>query len=145
MPVPPKRSEQRRRRNKDESGLTLLHGAGSSRVEVPEVDPSWEPMAAEWFKSLAESGQARYFEPSDWQAARLLAHQMSLLLRDSEESGQPIRASAFEALWSSMGDLLTSEGARRKVRVELQRPTGDSGEAAATKSTLEEYQSMFSG
>ena len=116
-----KRSDQRIRRNKEPEGIPVAKAAGADIVKVPRVHPRWETFTKNWFRSLKESGQASFYEPSDWQSAVLVAEQMDQLLKESKESGKPIRASAFEALWAAMGDLMTTEGARRKVKVELQR------------------------
>jgi len=74
------------------------------------------PIAMEWYESLAESGQARYFEPSDWQAARVVAYEIGRMLNRREASGQ-----LLSSVWSAMGDLLSTEAARRRVRMEIDR------------------------
>jgi hypothetical protein len=83
---------------------------------MPEADPEWHPLAGEWFASLGRSGQAAFYEASDWLAAKYVADTMSRGLRNSRPSAQ-----LFAAVMSAMGDLLTTEGARRRARVELER------------------------
>lgn len=146
MPARRKRIEQKvdhRERDRAGGSLAVARAPGAQVVKVPRVSPKWEPLAKDWFRSLKESGQAQFFQPSDWQAARLVAEQMSMLVADSKESGYPIKASAFEALWASMGDLLTTEGSRRKVHVELQRAQVDDPDAAEVVSMIDDYREMF--
>lgn len=110
----PKRSDQRRRRNKTEGGIDTAPGA--SEVEIPEADSNWHPIAIDWFESLALSGQSIYYQPSDWQVARLVAEGMSRMLTMGKFS-----AIAFQAIMSSMTSLLVTEGDRRRMRLELER------------------------
>jgi hypothetical protein len=121
----PSRDDQRRRRNKPDVATTKVEMTGE--VEAPDVDPAWHPIAIDWYKSLGDSGQSRYFEPSDWAAARLVAHDLSRHLVNKRPSSQ-----WFAAVWSAMADLLTTEGSRRRVRMEIERkPDADEGELAS--------------
>lgn len=117
MPGPvPKRSDQRRRRNKPD-GAPLAKGAAGKRPARPEPDDGWHPIAVAWFLSLGESGQAQFYEASDWQTARYVAEAMSRnLAANGRFSGQ-----LFQAVMSAMTELLTTEGARRRARIELER------------------------
>lgn len=113
MPGPvPKRSEERRRRNK--TGVEQAPAVGD--VEVPDVDESWHPIAQRWYLSLASSGQSQFFEPSDWESAQYVAEAMSINLSASRFSAQ-----LFASVWSAMGELLSTEGARRRARLEIER------------------------
>lgn len=116
----PKRSTERRRRNADSKVETVVIpalGPPTSKVEPPKVSSRWHPMAKDWFNSLSESGQSQFFEPSDWQAARYVAEVMSRNLRQQAKFSSVL----FQVVWSAMSDLLTTEGARRRVRMEIER------------------------
>lgn len=144
MPGPvPKRSDQRRRRNKpDESQpkLTVVEGQKPRRqVKSPRVSPSWHPLMKDWFRSLKESGQAVFYEPSDWQTARLLAEVMSQALN----SGEPVKASTLGEFNRGAAALMTTEGERRRLRVELQAAEPGAGDEETT-SVLASYKEMFS-
>lgn len=130
----PKRSEDRVRRNKVETTSIVMVGD----VEVPAADASWHPVATQWYESLAKSGQSKYFEPSDWAAAFLLAGQITRMLAMRRAS-----ATMLAAVWSAMGDLLTTEAERRRVRVEIkrQKSTSESAELASVTS-LDSYRSL---
>lgn len=114
----PKRSTERRRRNKASKSETV---AAEGAVKVPECPRGFHPRARAWYLSLRRSAQSQYYEPSDWQDALLVAQQMSELLK---EPG-PIPASAFQALWTAMGNLMSREVDRRRVRVEVERKSSN--------------------
>lgn len=116
MPGPvPKRSEQRIRRNKDDVPIDKIEVVGD--VDVPELgfsDP--HPMIQDLYESLAQSAQARYYEPSDWQYARFTLHFADQLVKSSRPSAQ-----LLTAVNQALTDLLVSEGSRRRVRLEVER------------------------
>ena len=111
----PKRSDQRVRRNKPE-GPEPTKIAGASTVKPPAEDRTWHVSAKRWFRSLKTSGQAIFYEPSDWAYAQLCAD----LLSSEMERDKP-RAVMISQILSMMDNLLTSEGSRRRVRIELIR------------------------
>lgn len=132
----PKRSSERRRRNRQEPTDTLA--VAGAAAERPRPNGRWHPTARRWYVSLAESGQAVFFEPSDWAGAYLVAEMMSTLSRAPRPSSQ-----MFAALWSAMNDLLTTEGSRRRVRLEIERGAGEEKPAGVT--ALDDYRARLNG
>lgn len=133
MPGPvPKRSEQRRRRNKPDGGEVTKAAAGA-RAEQPAPADDWHPIARDWYVSLGESGQSKFYEASDWQTARYLAEAMSRNLN----AGARFSSQLFAAVMSGMTELLTTEGARRRARLELERQAEPEKPASVT--ALESY------
>lgn len=149
----PKRETQRRRRNKtDGPPPTSGRGSGTAQwvayaqalgVEVPEGasrrqvqqliaqrDEGWHPLAREWFESLSRSGQSAFYEPSDWATARVLTEVLSKALTILRYGGRGA-GTLLERWQAGTTDLLTTEGARRRVRLELEvEKEDDQGEAA---------------
>lgn len=119
----PARSDQRRRRNEPATPTITIELDGE--VEVPTADESWHPTAAAWYASLAQSGQARHYEPSDWQNAHYCAGLMSRSLTEEK-----VNAQLIAQVRGLMADLLVTEGARRRVGLEVVRKsaTGEEGE-----------------
>ena len=111
----PKRSSQRRRTNKPDVPI-IAAPASVVTPDAPEPDGSWHSLACEWFSALGKSGQAQFFEPSDWAQAKVWAHLLSVELFKDKPSAMMIAAWA-----SGAGELLTTEGARRRMRIELER------------------------
>ena len=116
MPGPiPKRSEERIRRNKPDVPVDKIPVIGM--VKAPElglVDP--HPLVVDLYRSLSDSAQARFYEPSDYEYARFCLHFADVLLKSQRPSAQ-LLASVNQMLT----DLLVSEGARRRVRLEVER------------------------
>lgn len=120
----PKRSEDRVRRNKPEGPSVTKIKAGTA-VKPPAEDKSWHISAKRWFRSLKKSGQAIFYEPSDWAYAQLCADLMS-----SEMKREKPRAAMISRIMTMMDNLLTSEGARRRVRIELIRAEAEQDDSA---------------
>ena len=171
----PKRSSERRRRNKDSKTQKVrarakapverpaksarkaawvayattqgIANAGQltkpelvARLDEPAAASSahppakhWHPIARDWFTSLSESGQSQFYEPSDWAAARYVAEILSKHVKAAKPSAQ-----MFAGIWSAMSDLLSTEAARRRVRMEIEREPEDAG-AAAKVTALDDY------
>ena len=115
-------------------------GAPDDLPDLPDADPLWHPIAADWYLSLRESGQAAFYQPSDWAVARYAADLMSkVLLSERGPNGQLVAA-----LNSVMSSLLATEGDRRRARMELERKkSAQRGDANVT--ALDDYRSAFGG
>lgn len=111
--------------------------AAATEEAVPEkwapsaADPSWHAIARNWYDSLALSGQSEFYEPSDWNTAFLLADSISRDLNPQfvgfTEKGDvimepiPLKGSSLAAYLKGMGNLLVTEGDRRRMSVDLVR------------------------
>ncbi|MDX3509175.1 hypothetical protein PV755_09595 [Streptomyces caniscabiei] len=138
----PKRSEERRRANKSDGPALIQAPAGAPDVPsgLPDPDPLWHSIATDWYLSLRESGQAAFYEPSDWAVARYAADLMSkVLLSERGPNGQLVAA-----LNSVMSSLLTTEGDRRRARMELERKN-PAGPQLASVSPLDSYRDIAGG
>jgi len=136
----PKRNSQRRRANAESKADTAP--ALTIKVDAPPALKTWHPAAKRWYESLTESGQAQFFEPSDWQAAQLVAGELSVYLRAEKRS-----AMMWSHLWTAMTDLLTTEGARRRLKIEIERelPADPDDEEAATIARLDDFRDRAAG
>lgn len=121
-----KRSDQRLgHRSAEEQAQTVKAPAGAP-VRIPSADRTWHPIARGMFESLAKSGQSHFFEPSDWQTARLAAEVTSQMLQADKVSAMLL--SAVDGIWSR---LLMTESDRRRLKIELEKPKEDRQAAAA--------------
>ena len=134
----PKRSDQRRRRNASD-GPPLVKGEAGAEPTVPEASESWHPIAVQWYESLLDSGQAQYYEQSDWATAYYIAEAMSRNLAAEKR----FSAQLFQAVMSGMTDLLTTEGSRRRARIELERHN-DAPVADPTVAIMDAYRKAVS-
>lgn len=112
----PKRSDQRRRRNLPAPGQEVTKVSASGRVKPLPASTGWHKIARSWYRSLAASAQSEFYEPSDWAQAQLVAESMTRLLEDEK-----FQAATLSAVMAGMTELLTSEGARRRARLEIER------------------------
>jgi len=158
----PKRSEQRRRRNKK---VPKAQSAGSKPAEksagpakAPKAEKHWHPVAKRWYNSLAKSGQSEFYEASDWAMAFVLAESMSRDLEEQvigipEKTGEPVYAkvpmkgASLSAYLKGMSVLLVSEGDRRRAELELQRtpPPDPKADEAAAIAKLDDYRKRAAG
>ncbi|WP_037576783.1 phage terminase small subunit [Phaeacidiphilus oryzae] len=138
----PKRSEERRRRNRDE-GPELAQAPSGPPLDLPALpdpDPDWHPIATDWYLSLRESGQAAFYQASDWAVARYAAELMSRML-SSERMPNGQLVAAVDAV---MARLLTTEGDRRRARIELARQSTEQ-QAPAGVTAIADYQARIGG
>ncbi len=105
----PKRSDERRRRNKARIDRTPNHTAAPLGPPCPD----WVTgLARQWYESLRTSGQAVYYADSDWQVALLVCRAIETF--EAKPSGSMLRQ-----IMSAMRSLAATEGDRRSLRIEL--------------------------
>ena len=139
MPGPtPKRRSERRRRN-IVLGETVTSISGEIKVAAPPLPASeyWSPNATMWYESLSRSGQALYYEPSDWALAIFCAS----LITDYDLSIKPPMG-LLSTIMECQKLLLVSEDSRRRSHMELERSKDEAlpKEIAA----IEEYRKRIS-
>ena len=79
-----------------------------------------------------------FYEPSDWQTARLIAEIMSQELY----SEKGVKASMLAEFNSAAASLMTTEGERRRLRVEFQAADGDAVDDESS-SVMSHYKELF--
>ena len=134
----PKRADQRRRMNAPE--IEVERAPAAAVVEIPAPDPEWHPTAAAFYRSLAESGQSVWYEPSDWQIARYTTSLMSATLSESSPN-----ATLVARVQAGFSALMATEGDRRRLRIELERAKAKGAEADDGVSQLDEFRNRLAG
>ncbi|WP_226351346.1 MULTISPECIES: hypothetical protein [unclassified Pseudonocardia] len=136
----PKRTEQKHGHHTAEDKLVQKAPAGAEPV-WHKPDPAWHPRARELYRAARESGQARFYEQSDIAILCYVCDALTRSLRDNRFSGQ-----LFHSVMSAMNDLAMSEGARRRVKLELQRDDADdTSEVDAAIAELSHQHAQVSG
>lgn len=135
----PKRAAERRRRNSESKPETIT--APAVKVKQPNALTGWHPSMLRWYKSLATSGQAKFFEPSDWEAARFVATAGTEMLNSEKGMSAP----GFSTIWSAMNDLMTTEGARRRFAVEVDRKPEGEGAVPEGVASMQAYRESLGG
>ena len=132
----PKRSDQRRRRNKPEAAApAVVVAMGQQVMKPPTEDRAWHPYAKDWFRALKRSGQSQFYQESDWRESKLVAW----LITQELSSPTGARAGMMDVIFSRADALMTTEGARRRLRVELTTPKIVDEAKEATVSIMEQY------
>ena len=117
MPGPvPKREEDRVRNGTPGFEAEKLEVTGT--VVVPPLNLPFDPhpMVQDFYDSLVISGQSKFYEPSDWEYARLVCFIMQTIVTSARQSSE-----MFKALQTAMSNLLVTEGDRRRLRLEIAR------------------------
>lgn len=130
-----KRSDERLGHETKAELAAVTKAPAARSVPVPAANPEWNAVALKWYRSLKRSGQARFYEPSDWAVAYLTAESLSRDLeeqfvgfrgigRDETEAVYakiPLKGASLSAYAKIMGSLGATEGDRRRMNIELQR------------------------
>lgn len=128
--------------NAEAAGEHVTKAPGAQKVVVPHASKDWCDMARNWYNALKISGQQQFYQPSDWQMAWLLADEIHHYKTATDQLGRLKRSPMMLAsIMTGMSLLLTTEGDRRKVHIELQgapEAAVDPGQVA-----LEKYQEML--
>lgn len=129
----PKRSSERRRQNKESKPEIVK--AIVQKVEVPPANPAWHPIALGLYSSLKESGQSRFYEPSDWWMAQYVCDAMSRNLKQRQKFSSVL----FASVMSGLNDLLVDEASRRRVRLEVERAADEGDKTPASVTAIAGY------
>lgn len=129
----PKRSDQRRRRNKPDIPLTKAASTGASYGPPLAAGRKHSAPSKRFYEALRHSGQAQFYEDSDWEyAADVICTALDAYhVRPS--------AAMLTALTQAMGPLLITEGDRRRARLELERPVAGAEEEPSDAADLDEH------
>jgi len=116
MPVTPKRSDQRIRRNKVEPPMKVT--AIGLAVEPGPLDFVDEPhlMTVRWWKACHRSSMRQYWEPTDWTTV-----ESALWLLDKQYKSSKPSSMAFDVAYKMLADVGVTEAARRRSKVEIVR------------------------
>jgi hypothetical protein len=124
-PVPDREAELARPRERGGRDTQPVTKGELKPVTMPDPDPSWHPIATRLYESLRSSGQADFYQNSDWAFAVSVCDDLSHYKKSLKRSGQML-----QTIYSALERLLVTEGDRRRVRIELHEPDGDSEPAA---------------
>jgi len=123
-PVPNRSTDLSRDRNADRAERVPITKGMSRPATIPDPDPAWHPIARMLWDAACESGQADFYESSDYAWLYNICEDLDRYKRSEKRSSM-----MFAALNQAFEALLITEGARRRVRIELQDETDDEDEA----------------
>lgn len=119
MPGPvPKRSNQRLSKDKSRNdSVEIVEGIKPSE-DLKSIDENWNQTMTTWFQSLLDSGQSRFYQASDWSTARMWCE---IITREMDKP-EGVSASMMSQFTVVANSLLTTEGSRRRARLEMLAP-----------------------
>lgn len=129
----PKRSNERLGHRAQAELDAVERLVNSGPVEIPPPCEHWAVPALDWYVGLQASAVSKLMEPSDWAAAKFVAEGITRLFEADN-----LNASLYGGIWRSMNDLLTTESARRRLQIEVERH-GSEAEAPASVAALGDY------
>ncbi|QTF81430.1 terminase small subunit [Mycobacterium phage TarsusIV] len=123
-----KRDEERVRRNAPDQATETVSMIGT--VKIPDLgdmsyDGETHPLISDMYDAIKASAAVKYYEPTDWQFARLTLYTLNQELIAARQMGKPIGAMKLTAINQMLSSLLLTEGDRRRVRLEIERNPGD--------------------
>lgn len=124
-PVPNREDDLARPRARKGSDEQPVTKGEMKPVKIPNADRDWHPIARKLWDSLKTSGQADFYQNSDWAFAYSLCEDLSHYKSSGKRSGQML-----QTIYSSFERLLVAEGDRRRVRIELTELTPEQDSAA---------------
>lgn len=124
----PKRTTERRRRNKPEVPVVRLPHGDAHELGWPEPG-EWEPFIVRLYRSLSVSPMARdYFQTDVEQAWAVMEFGHRMFNGAGTHSGRGVSGQSFAAWLSALAELGTTEGARRRLRIEIERGEPENAE-----------------
>lgn len=123
-----KRDEERVRRNVPENPTETIQMIGV--VKIPDLGDvshlgETHPLIEEMYESIRQSAAVKYYEPTDWQFARLTLYTLNQELIAAQHNGKPVGAMKLTAINQMLSALLLTEGDRRRARLEIERAPVD--------------------
>lgn len=126
-PVPNRSEDLARPRERKGSDQQSIKTGEMRDVTIPHADPEWHPIADRMWRAMKSSGQADFFQNSDWAFAYSLMDDLSHYKKSGKRSGQML-----QSILSAMERLLITEADRRRARVELSAPEEENESASVT-------------
>jgi hypothetical protein len=127
MPKIPNRSEdlaRPRARQGRNRGYEISKGEARA-VTMPEPNETWCEVAKGLWVAAQSSGQADFYQDTDWWMLYMTCDQVTYLYEQSRRSPEFLKS-----IYSALGGLMFTEADRRKVHVELAAPSDDEDDAA---------------
>lgn len=141
-PVPNRSEDLSRSRDANRGDRPDITKGELREVVIPEMDDDWHDIAKMLWRGMVNSGQADFFQESDWAFAYSLMEDLTrykepLVNQATGELYFKRSGQMLQTIYSAMERLLVTEGDRRRARIELTAPVAD--EAEATVLTLADY------
>lgn len=124
----PKRSSERTRNNKaGEDGIELKKGIALEWSWV-KADKEWPAFIRDYYNSFQHTGMSAYYQQTDIQQLYMACH----ILAEQFKTARPSAIMVGEA-FKLLDGLGATEGERRRMKIELDKPKEETDEEANQK------------
>lgn len=134
MPGPVAKRDDKRRNTATMKAEHVYTREGDLPVVQPPPVEHWCQAAKDWYTSLRTSAQAVFYEDSDWQVALTAGHVLN-------EWHHRRAATTMQEFRHLCGQLLATEGDRRRARLEIHRNAKAEAKKGAT--AVSEYKARL--
>ena len=117
--------------------MEIAKTPAGQKITIPRMNGQWHPVAKMLWKAVKESGQTKFYQSSDWAMLYSLCDDISYAKQQKKRPAQLI-----QTIYSELGNLLVSEGSRRRVQIELYRPTEEELKSSDV-AVMSEWQKKF--
>ncbi|WJN63101.1 terminase small subunit [Streptomyces phage phiScoe44] len=124
-PIPNREADLARPRERKGSDVQPVTRGEMLPTKVPNADREWHPIARRLWDSVKASGQTAFYQQSDYAVLYSLCDDLSHFKKSGKRSSQ-----MAQTIYSALGNLLVTEGDRRRARIELHEPE-DEGDTAS--------------
>ncbi|WLW38554.1 minor tail protein [Streptomyces phage Vanseggelen] len=124
-PIPNREADLARPRERKGSDVQSVTKGVMLPTKIPNADREWHPIARRLWDSVKASGQTAFYQQSDYAVLYSLCDDLSHFKKSGKRSSQ-----MAQTIYSALGNLLVTEGDRRRARIELHEPE-DEGDTAA--------------
>ncbi|MGL5825546.1 MAG: hypothetical protein ACRCYU_12160 [Nocardioides sp.] len=131
-PIPNRSDNLSRDRDANRGDRPPISQGEARPVTIPNAGRDWHPIAKRLWQAMKDSGQADFYQDSDWAYAFHVMDELSDYKFGSKRSSM-----MFAAIDAAMTKLLITEGDRRRARIELQAPEDPTPSAAVV--AIEDY------
>ena len=131
-PIPNREEDLARPRERKGGDVQEVTKGEALPTKVPHADSEWHPIARKLWDGVKASGQTAFYQQSDWAVLYSLCDDLSQYKKSSKRSSQ-----MAQVIYSALGNLLVTEGDRRRARIELSEPEPEVKPASVT--AIEDY------
>lgn len=128
-PIPNRSGDLSRERDANRSRgdrPTLTKGV-AREAKIPGHDPKWERAVIRLYATTRTSGQADFYQSSDWSFFWIQCDLLDRVMKSDRPSAQMV-----SAIMSSLASFGLTEGDRRRMRIELEAPQEETEDASVT-------------
>lgn len=138
--IPNRVEDLSRERDANRNGRTPVTKGTLRETQRPRMNPKWHPIAKMMWTAGLTSGMEDFYQNSDLAYLYSICDDLSTAKFGAAKYGK-VNANALAIIYTAFGNLGFSEGTRRQMRIELDKPEVESKDEA--EAAIGEYKAML--